>query len=136
MDEEGGLDEERRLCYVGFTRAKRHLILTHARTRAIFGNPQLAVPSRFLDEVPQALVTVSAARSPWEIPAGPRPDRDRPAPRVVPHFEAGARVRHQKFGDGRVLEVEGEGAAAIVTVQFTGAVKRLALSYAPLEPVD
>jgi DNA helicase-2/ATP-dependent DNA helicase PcrA len=48
-------------------------------------------------------------------------------------FEVGARVRHAKFGEGQVLEVEGEGDGAIVTVRFTGAVKRLALSYAPLE---
>jgi hypothetical protein len=48
----------------------------------------------------------------------------------------GARVRHLKFGEGQVLEVEGEGAGAIVTVRFVGAVKRLALSYAPLEPAE
>ncbi|MDR7419109.1 MAG: 3'-5' exonuclease, partial [Armatimonadota bacterium] len=136
MDEEGGLDEERRLCYVGFTRAKRHLILTHARTRAIFGSPQLAVPSRFLDEIPRALVTVTAAPSPWAAPLGAAPGHHQAAARVVHHFQVGARVRHQKFGDGRVLEVEGEGAAAIVTVQFAGTVKRLALSYAPLEPAE
>jgi DNA helicase-2/ATP-dependent DNA helicase PcrA len=48
----------------------------------------------------------------------------------------GERVRHLKFGEGQVLEVEGEGAGAIVTVRFSGAVKRLALSYAPLERTD
>jgi DNA helicase-2/ATP-dependent DNA helicase PcrA len=140
IDEDGGLDDERRLCYVGFTRAKRHLILTHARTRAIFGNPQLGVPSRFLDEIPERLVTAVAAPSRWEIEAAGAASSARPtrtvAARPIQHFEVGARVRHEKFGDGRVLEVEGEGAAAIVTVQFAGAVKRLALSYAPLERAD
>ncbi|MGQ0570682.1 MAG: UvrD-helicase domain-containing protein [Armatimonadota bacterium] len=142
MDEEGGLDEERRLCYVGFTRAKIRLILTHARTRAIFGSPALAVPSRFLEEIPSALVTVSTAPNPWEE-AGSSRGRDASAgsdrrghaggSRPIPQFEVGARVRHLKFGEGQVLEVEGEGAGAIVTVRFAGAVKRLALSYAPLE---
>jgi DNA helicase-2/ATP-dependent DNA helicase PcrA len=151
MDEEGGLDEERRLCYVGFTRAKSRLILTHARTRAAFGSPQFAVPSRFLDEVPAHLVTALAARGPWETPEGPgdraggRPERGRApstrgrvtAPRrPIQSFEPGARVRHEKFGEGQVLEVDGEGEAAIVTVRFAGAVKRLALSYAPLERAD
>ncbi len=138
MDEEGGLDEERRLCYVGFTRAKRHLVLTHARTRAIFGSPQLAVPSRFLDEIPDGLVNALTARHPWAEAEGTRgPALPHPAaPRPIQRFEAGARVRHQKFGEGRVLEVEGEGSAAIVTVQFAGAVKRLALGYAPLERAD
>lgn len=145
MDEEGGLDEERRLCYVGFTRAKTRLILTHARTRAIFGSPALAVPSRFLEEIPSVLVTVSTAPNPWEEPAGSSRGRDRvagagpdgrartSATRPIQHFEVGARVRHLKFGEGQVLEVEGEGSGAIVTVRFAGAVKRLALSYAPLE---
>jgi DNA helicase-2/ATP-dependent DNA helicase PcrA len=140
MDEEGGLDEERRLCYVGFTRAKRHLVLTHARTRAIFGSPQLAVPSRFLDEIPEHLVTATTARSAWAVPDGAHGpasgSRGRPAARPVLRFEAGERVRHQKFGEGRVLDVEGDGEAAIVTVQFAGAVKRLALSYAPLERAE
>jgi DNA helicase-2/ATP-dependent DNA helicase PcrA len=140
LDEEGGLDEERRLCYVGFTRAKQRLILTHARSRSVFGSPHLGVPSRFLEEIPERLVTAMAARHPWEIAAStgqarPRAGSDRAA-RPVLQFEVGARVRHLKFGDGRVLDVEGEGAAAIVTVQFVGAVKRLALSHAPLERAE
>lgn len=140
LDEEGGLDEERRLCYVGFTRAKQRLILAHARSRSVFGSPHLGVPSRFLEEIPERLVTAVAARNPREVvaPAGQARSRaggDGTA-RPVQQFEVGARVRHLKFGEGRVLEVEGEGAAAIVTVQFAGAVKRLALSYAPLERAE
>ncbi len=141
IDEEGGIDEERRLCYVGFTRAKTQLVLTHARTRSIFGSPNLAVPSRFLDEIPEALVTAVAPRSAWSGPADterPRVGAQRPGGpmRPIHTFVVGARVRHLKFGEGQVLEVEGDGAGAIVTVRFTGAVKRLALSYAPLEPAD
>ncbi len=139
IDEEGGLDEERRLCYVGFTRAKSRLVLSHARTRATFGSPALAIQSRFLAEVPEHLVETVPTRSLWDGAAadGVRTRRtsgyDR---RPVQSFEVGARVRHTKFGDGQVLEVEGEGAGAIVTVRFAGAVKRLALSYAPLERAE
>ncbi len=135
MDEEGGLDEERRLCYVGFTRAKRRLVLTHARTRTVFGATHLAIPSRFLDEVPAALVVAAPPRERWG--GGPGEPAAVPAagPRAATALPAvGARVRHAKFGEGQVLEVEGEGAGAIVTVRFASAVKRLALAYAPLEP--
>ncbi|MDR7465531.1 MAG: hypothetical protein QN209_12705, partial [Armatimonadota bacterium] len=134
--------EERRLCYVGFTRAKRHLFLSHARTRAIFGSPHLAVPSRFLGEIPGGLVRTAPTREPWEA-TGFRsqggeggPLRGAPPRRPIGHFEVGARVRHEKFGEGEVIAVEGEGAGEIVTVRFAGAVKRLALSYAPLERAD
>jgi DNA helicase-2/ATP-dependent DNA helicase PcrA len=145
MDEEGGLDEERRLCYVGFTRAKSRLFLTHARARTVFGSLTVAVPSRFLAEIPEELVRTETAPSAWDdstaarrhaaatgVLVGPRAS----ARATLPRFEVGARVRHQKFGDGKVLEVEGEGDGTIVTVQFAGAVKRLALTYAPLEAAD
>ncbi|MBM3469643.1 MAG: ATP-dependent DNA helicase PcrA [Armatimonadetes bacterium] len=144
LEEEGGLDEERRLCYVGFTRAKHRLYLTHARTRATFGAPNMALPSRFLEEVPPEL-TAGAVRPTVEWPARPGPGqaaapgsgRSRlDARRSLTHFEVGMRVRHSKFGDGEVLDTEGEGEAAIVTVRFSGAVKRLALSYAPLERAE
>ncbi|MDQ7840173.1 MAG: UvrD-helicase domain-containing protein [bacterium] len=144
LEEEGGLDEERRLCYVGFTRAKHRLYLTHARMRATFGAPNLALPSRFLEEVPPEL-TAGAVRQVVEGPvqhglgraAVPGSGRGRlGARRPLPHFEVGMRVRHSKFGDGEVLDAEGEGEGAIVTVRFSGAVKRLALSYAPLERAE
>jgi DNA helicase-2/ATP-dependent DNA helicase PcrA len=137
IEEDGGLDEERRLCYVGFTRAKRRLVLTHARARTVFGATHLAIPSRFLDEIPEALLVAAPPRERWAggpgepagvAVAGPRAGTAVPA--------VGARVRHAKFGEGQVLDVEGEGAGAIVTVRFGGAVKRLALAYAPLEPAD
>ncbi len=147
MEEEGGLEEERRLCYVGFTRAKTRLLLTHALVRATFGSPMMTVRSRFLDEIPQERVAEarsSRARA-WDAaPAW----RGRPGPASaatgsggggagpaspLPDLEVGDRVRHARFGDGEVLEVEGEGGGAIVTVRFAGAVKRLALGYAPME---
>lgn len=125
LEEDGGLEEERRLCYVGMTRAKQHLILTYARTRAIFGTTMPGIPSRFLDEVPHELVTQPAV-----VPA-PVPWQEQE--RVVETFAAGDRVRHSSFGEGTVLEVEGEGIRAVVTIKFSVGVKRLALGYAPLE---
>jgi DNA helicase-2/ATP-dependent DNA helicase PcrA len=142
IDEDGGIDEERRLCYVGFTRAKSRLILTHARTRATFGTPSLAVSSRFLEEIPKELTTLETAPSPWEDRPGRSAAGRTAATKAtarttpLPTFATGALVRHQKFGQGQVLDVDGEGEGAIVTVQFATGVKRLALSYAPLEPVE
>jgi len=129
IEEEDGLEEERRLCYVGMTRAKDRLYVTYARQRMIFGAVHPSIPSRFVDEIPQHLLqpaTVpAAAAASWS-------DEER-AVTVPP---VGARVRHAKFGEGRVLEVEGEGVRAVVTVQFAVGVKRLALGYAPLETVS
>ncbi len=127
MEEEGGLEEERRLCYVGMTRAKHRLYLSHARNRTIFGATMPAVPSRFLDEVPHELI---ATPQPAPPPTAVWPDEEE---REIPTFVAGDHVRHAAFGEGKVLEVEGEGARAVVTVRFAQGVKRLALGYAPLE---
>src|SRR5438128_4168502 len=125
LEEAEGLEEERRLCYVGMTRAKQHLYLSHARTRTIFGSTMPGVPSRFLEEVPAELVT--------KPPPAPPTDTWMEEERDIPSFAVGDHVRHASFGEGRVLEVEGEGVRAVVTVQFAQGVKRLALGYAPLE---
>ena len=92
------------------------------------GTTAPAVASRFLDEIPPELIARSQKAPP---PEAVWPDEDR----EVPSFAAGDHVRHAAFGEGRVLEVEGEGVRAVVTVQFTQGVKRLALGYAPLERV-
>jgi DNA helicase-2/ATP-dependent DNA helicase PcrA len=126
LDEEGGVEEERRLCYVGITRAKQRLYISHARNRTIFGTTSPAIASRFLDEVPSELIARVQKAPP---PEAVWPDEDR----EVPVFAAGDQVRHATFGEGRVLEVEGEGVRAVVTVRFAQGVKRLALGYAPLE---
>ncbi len=127
LEEEGGLDEERRLCYVGITRAKSRLYLSYARARTIFGATMPGIPSRFLDEVPADLVT----RHQMAPPAVTWVEEERD----LPVLSVGDRVRHASFGEGRVLEVDGEGVRAVVTVQFAQGVKRLALGYAPLERV-
>jgi DNA helicase-2/ATP-dependent DNA helicase PcrA len=111
------------------TRAKRRLVLTYAHQRAAFGTARPSLPSRFLAEIPKRLleraVTPRTAVDDW-------PDEGRPVPEVA----VGDLVRHRTFGGGRVLEVDGEGPRAIITVRFDGVgTKRLALGYAPLEVV-
>jgi DNA helicase-2/ATP-dependent DNA helicase PcrA len=127
LEEDGGLEEERRLCYVGMTRAKQHLYLSYARTRTIFGATMPAVPSRFLDEISPDLMT--------RLQSAPPPVPWVEEEREILTFTVGDRVRHASFGEGRVLEVEGEGIRTVVTVHFARGVKRLALGYAPLERV-
>ena len=130
IEEEAGVEEERRLCYVGMTRAQRRLILTYARQRAAFGTASPSLPSRFLAEIPDNLLVWTTTP---RTPTGDWPDQDRPVPAVA----VGDHVRHKTFGMGRVLEVDGEGPRAIVTVRFDGAgTKRLALGYAPLTVVQ
>jgi DNA helicase II / ATP-dependent DNA helicase PcrA len=129
VEQPESLAEERRLCYVGMTRARTRLLLTHARQRTTYGTSRPSVPSRFLAEIPAELLsraeTPRSATEDW-------PDEERP----VPVLTAGDAVLHKTFGRGRVLEVDGEGSRAIVTVRFDAVgTKRLALGYAPLVPV-
>ncbi len=129
VEHDGTLDEERRLCYVGMTRAQARLHLTYARQRTAFGTARANLPSRFLAEIPPELLARAATP---RTATGDWPEEQRPVPSVA----VGDLVRHKTFGVGRVLEIDGEGPQAIVTVRFDGVgTKRLALGYAPLEPV-
>jgi DNA helicase-2/ATP-dependent DNA helicase PcrA len=129
VEQDGSLEEERRLCYVGMTRARHRLCLTYARQRTTYGSARRNLPSRFLAEIPAELLACAATP---RTALGDWPEEERPVPSVA----VGDLVRHKTFGIGRVLEVDGEGARAIVTVRFDGVgTKRLALGYAPLEPV-
>jgi ATP-dependent DNA helicase UvrD/PcrA len=127
--EEQGIEEERRLCYVGLTRAQERLCLTHASSRMLFGNRAYNLPSRFLDELPEHGVVrerLSPAR--WDYGRKTAPDhplRDHPA------LATGDSVQHQTFGEGVVT---GFDAGGVVTVRFAdGSERRLMLDYAPLE---
>ncbi|RLA33148.1 MAG: DNA helicase II [Gammaproteobacteria bacterium] len=129
-----GLEEERRLCYVGITRAKDILYLTHAEQRRLHGMDNFAQPSRFINEIPAELVEEVRPRVQVSRPLSPRP---RAAGHVAPGAEMGVRlgqrVRHGKFGDGVILNCEGQGAHARVEVNFENAgTKWLVLSYANL----
>ena len=129
-----GLEEERRLCYVGITRAKDILYITHAEQRRLHGMDNFAQPSRFISEIPAELIEEVRPRVQVSRPLSPRP---RTAGHVAPGAEMGVRlgqrVRHGKFGDGVILNCEGQGAHARVEVNFENAgTKWLVLSYANL----
>jgi DNA helicase-2/ATP-dependent DNA helicase PcrA len=142
-DEPGRMEEERRLCYVGITRAMRQLYLTYAETRRLHGNDTYNRPSRFVAEVPSDLVHEVRLRG-----AVTRPSPTRPSPRGLTSdggrwvaddgaLRIGQRVLHGKFGEGVVLQSEGQGDRARVQINFAGAgAKWLMLGYAKLEPLD
>ncbi len=136
------LEEERRLCYVGMTRAKHHLYLLRAFRRAFSGhNP----PSRFLADIPPQLVAHTQRGSQREMLSG-GPTRYRVATReednrpFVPadSFTAGDHVRHERFGEGIVVSCEPSGGDYQLVVAFRGeaGIKKLLLSFAPLEKVE
>jgi DNA helicase-2/ATP-dependent DNA helicase PcrA len=137
-----GLEEERRLCYVGITRAMRELYLTYAEQRRLHGIDSYNAPSRFIREIPEALLEELRPRVRNTIMAPASSERrERPSAALsetppMPGMRLGARVRHGKFGEGVVLNVEGQGPHARVHVNFErqGA-KWLMLSYAHLEVV-
>jgi len=121
---ESGLAEERRLLYVGVTRAKERLLVTSARVRRAFGDMHFPQPSRFIAKLPDDVLA-----------------RDEPVlvsqnPEVQDGIQAGASVRHPTFGEGVVTACEGSGDSSRVTVRFARAgTKRLMLKYAALEAV-
>jgi DNA helicase-2/ATP-dependent DNA helicase PcrA len=124
------LEEERRLAYVGMTRAMRHLFLTYAERRRLHGSESVAPPSRFLSEIPTELLQEVRLRGAVTRPVSARATRD-DAP-----FRLGQAVLHAKFGDGVVLGLEGDGASARVQVNFRDVgTKWLMLAYAKLQPL-
>jgi len=142
------LEEERRLAYVGITRAQQRLHLSRAAVRSAWGAPQYNPASRFLDEIPEGLVdwqrtdtAVDAARARRPLPGSAmsslaaRRESTRAGSKPVILVSSGDRVSHDTFGLGTVLRVEGQDDKAMAHVDFgdeTG-VKRLLLRYAPLE---
>jgi DNA helicase-2/ATP-dependent DNA helicase PcrA len=132
------LEEERRLAYVGITRARRRLYLSRATMRSSWGAPQVNPASRFLAEVPDSLVTWERA-APGSAPAmgamAARPGVRSPGSRPVPSLSAGDKVTHDSFGLGTVVAVDGAGEKSAATIDFGGdyGVKRLILRYAPVE---
>ena len=140
--DEGSLEEERRLCYVGITRAMRNLYLTHARRRAVFGATTYGLPSRFLNELPPELLDREGTLSGWAAAreatalAGARPralswSSDQGSEGGGAPFRLGDDVVHAAFGDGVVTGVEPGG---IVVVRFAadGSERKLMAEYAPI----
>jgi DNA helicase-2/ATP-dependent DNA helicase PcrA len=130
-----GLEEERRLCYVGMTRAMRSLYLTYAEQRRLHGVDSYGQASRFVREIPETLIEEVRPRVQVSRPA--TMGRFRPQEPAVAGVRLGARVRHGKFGDGVILNVEGNGAQARVQVSFERqGTKWLMVQYANLEPLS
>jgi len=142
----GELAEERRLAYVGITRARKRLYISRAIARSAWGSPQHNPPSRFLNEVPNQLIdwrrTESAVTS-WRNTSATAANHEwrnrvgygaKPRVREIPSLTAGDRVLHTAFGMGKVIATSGEGDKAMADVDFgSSGLKRLALRYAPLE---
>ncbi len=130
--EDNEVEEERRLAYVGMTRAMERLALTHATARSLYGRREYNLPSRFLDELPPGVERERLRPASWTGYAqssrqvAPRDERDLPA------LSTGDSVRHGSLGEGVVTRIEPGG---VVTVRFAadGSERRLMIEYAPLE---
>jgi DNA helicase-2/ATP-dependent DNA helicase PcrA len=155
-ESEDELEEERRLCYVGITRAKERLIMTHAAERRLYGYPQANLLSRFVQEIPSEIIEMTGSElrggySPrhqhkWntelihhaakDIYEEGLPVRQTPATGPDARYYKGAVVRHTKFGLGTVQRSEGAGDDLKISVSFPGhGVKTLAVKYANLEMI-
>jgi DNA helicase-2/ATP-dependent DNA helicase PcrA len=152
------LEEERRLAYVGITRARERLVMTHAWSRSLFGSTQYNPPSRFVEEIPEELIRdaverrgrLGALSRRSGIERDPAPHRERvvqaardagraPTPSGAEGLglRVGDDVSHPAFGDGVVLDVQGSGEKAEVTIRFADVgTKHLALAWAPLTRVS
>lgn len=145
LGERSELSEERRLAYVGVTRARKRLYLTRASVRSVWGTPSYNPVSRFVEEIPDHLIDWRRTGhdvSSWQS----KPERTRETTSVIgsgrapvntaAQYAVGDRVLHTSFGLGKVLAVSGAGANATVDVDFGSlGKKRLALRYAPMEKI-
>ncbi len=132
--EDNEVEEERRLAYVGMTRAMERLTLTHATARSLYGRREYNLPSRFLDELPPSVDRERLRPASW---SGYAQSQRQIMPReehAVPALSTGDSVRHGSLGEGVVTRIEPDG---VVTVRFAadGSERRLMLEYAPLEKV-
>ena len=130
--EENSLEEERRLCYVGMTRAKERLTMIHAARRSLYGRSDANLPSRFLDELPDEGVERERLRpTSWSNYGAPASRREVAPRSEVPSVATGDSVRHATLGEGVITKIEADG---VVTVRFAdGSERRLMLEYAGLE---
>ena len=135
LEDPGRLEEERRLCYVGITRARRQLFMTHAESRRLYGKELYPRPSRFIRELPVELLEEVRLKTKAQpaLPSVRRPETVQDQRGQTTHLRIGQRVQHAKFGEGVILQSEGEGAQSRIQVNFTGAgTKWLMLAYANL----
>ncbi len=135
LDEGGRLEEERRLAYVGLTRAMQKLTLCYAESRRLYGKEVNHRPSRFIGELPQECVEEVRLRASVSRPVNHR-RMGTPMHENDSGFSLGQRVRHPKFGEGTIVNLEGSGEHNRLQVAFPGeGIKWLVAAYARLEPV-
>jgi DNA helicase-2/ATP-dependent DNA helicase PcrA len=123
LDRNADIEEERRLCYVGMTRAMDRLYLSYAHTRLLAGRSSIGHPSRFIGEVTPELITVKVSA------------KRRARPRLA-FASVGDAVAHPRWRNGIVRQVEGSGRDTLVTVEFESGTRRLQLCHAPLTRLD
>lgn len=133
LDEGGRLEEERRLAYVGVTRAMQKLTLTYAETRRLYGKEVYHRPSRFIGELPQECVEEVRLRATVSRPVNHQ-RLGAPIAESDTGYKLGQRVRHPKFGEGTIVNLEGSGEHSRLQVAFQGqGIKWLVAAYARLE---
>ena len=137
LDEADGLEEERRLAYVGITRAMEKLVITYAESRRLYGNENFSTPSRFIREIPSQLVSEVRLKNSISRPVSARSSAPVRQPDFVQEqypYALGQRVFHEMFGEGTVLQFEGQGPGLRVQVNFDDAgSKWLVASFAKLD---
>jgi DNA helicase-2/ATP-dependent DNA helicase PcrA len=129
--EEGGEEEERRLCYVGITRARQRLYMTWARERRLFGRAERNLPSRFVDELPQDLVERDSSAPGAGMTQYGGESFAAPEPGPALELRTGDDVIHASFGDGVVTAVE-PGGVVVVRFGSDGSERKLMADYAPI----
>ena len=138
-DSEAELEEERRLCYVGLTRAEEHIYLTYARSRRLYRDIDYRLPSRFIEEIPPELVDQGPAHESPRRSVVSTYDPDEPdyEDEVQSYYDVGDIVYHAKFGRGRITAISGYGFDMRITVRFErGSEKVLAAAFARLQRVN
>ena len=149
MESVSDLEEERRLCYVGITRARERLFLTYANLRRRYGGTTASLRSRFIDEIPGELIVRESTgrhrtRASWnrEGPAADAPfEDDISSPRVVQtpmgrvKITRGQDVKHPVWGKGRIIQIAGSGDDLRATIRFSDTTKKVIVKYAALEMI-
>ncbi len=149
MESPADLEEERRLCYVGITRARERLFLSHANLRRRYGGTTTSLRSRFIDEIPDELVSREStsrfySRSSWQQDerASDTPfEDDIASPRIVQtptgrvRISQGQNVKHPVWGKGRIIQVAGSGDDLRATIRFSDTTKKVIVKYAALEMI-
>ena len=139
FDDPGQMEEERRLCYVGITRAKERVYLVRAFRRSLMGRSLVSQPSRFLADIPQHLISNGDLWQREESQVEPSRYSRNKAPTtssVITELVAGDHVRHAQFGQGVVVSCQPVKDDAEIVIAFNGGVKKLLLSYAHLEKAE